>query len=103
LLGELPEADEERLQPGDRLLLHSDGVVEARNADGDFFGSERLIEFVTRQAAAGRPAPETLRRLMLAILKHQGGDLQDDATTILVEWMGDDPQRLAMPSPSLGT
>jgi serine phosphatase RsbU (regulator of sigma subunit) len=102
LLSETPTVGEERLQRGDRLLLHSDGVVEARDANGEFFGTERLVDFVTREAAAGLPAPETLRRLMLGILTHQGGDLQDDATTLLVEWMGDEPRRLvAQTNPSL--
>jgi serine phosphatase RsbU (regulator of sigma subunit) len=96
LLWEFPSIGEERLQRGDRLLLHSDGVTEARDADGEFFGTERLVDFVTREAAAGRPAPETLRRLMLGILNHQGGELQDDATTLLVEWMGDEPDRVTV-------
>jgi hypothetical protein len=94
LLGTSPLIGEERLQRGDRLLLHSDGVVDARDASGEFFGTERLVDFVTKEAASGRPAPETLRRLTLAILTYQGGELQDDATTLLVEWMGDEPHRL---------
>jgi serine phosphatase RsbU (regulator of sigma subunit) len=77
---------QERLQPGDRLLLHTDGVTEARSAAGEFFGSERLVDFTCRQAADGRPVAETLRRLNLDILDHQDGVLQDDATTLLVEW-----------------
>lgn len=95
LLGDDPEVGQERLEPGDRLLLYTDGVVEARDASGEFFGSERLVEFVTRQAAAGRPAPETLRRLNHAILDHQDGTLQDDATTVVVEWLTDEPERVS--------
>lgn len=63
LLDEGVEIAEERLEPGDRLLLYTDGVVEARDAVGQFFGTERLVGFVSRQAADGRPAAETLRRL----------------------------------------
>lgn len=33
--------------------------------------------------------PETLRRLVRAVLEHQQGTLQDDATLVLLEWAGD--------------
>jgi serine phosphatase RsbU (regulator of sigma subunit) len=92
---DMPSVAEERLQPGDRMLLYSDGVIEARSRTGEFFGTTRLADFVTRAAAAGLPAPETLRRLNLAILQHQDGNLQDDATTLLVEWSGAAAKRLA--------
>jgi hypothetical protein len=78
----------EQLEPGDRLLLYTDGVVEARSATGEFFGVQRLVDFVQRQEADQRPAPETMRRLMHAILEHQDGEMQDDATAMLVEWRG---------------
>ncbi len=93
LLDEHPAIGQERLEPGDRLLLYTDGVVEARDAAGEFFGAERLVEFVAREAAAGRPVAETLRRLNHAILDHQEGTLQDDATTVIVEWLSDEPER----------
>ncbi len=90
LQGDLPMG-QERLQPADRLVLYTDGVVEARDEDGSFFGVDRLVEFVTRQAASGRPVAETLRRLNHAILSHQEGTLQDDATTVIVEWLTNQP------------
>lgn len=79
----------EQLEPGDRILLYTDGVTEARTADGEFFTADRLADFLEREAADGRPTPETLRRLRRAILSHQGGRLQDDATALLVEWHRD--------------
>lgn len=81
-----PVVCEEQLEPGDRLLLYSDGVVEARSPQGEFFGLKRFADFVIRQHSAGLAPPETLRRLVLAILGHQQGQLQDDATILLVEW-----------------
>lgn len=99
-LGMLPpdlDIGEEQLEPGDRVLLYTDGVVEARDAAGQFFGTERLVEFVGREAAAGLPPPETLRRLNMAILGHQEGLLQDDATTVLLEWRGVPVGAPAMP------
>ena len=80
---------EEALEPGDRVLLYTDGVTEARTGAGEFFTAERLAEFLERQAAAGLPTPETLRRLQHAILRHHEGQLQDDATALLVEWRRD--------------
>lgn len=78
---------EESLQPGDRLLLLTDGVDEARTEDGDFFGRTRLAEFAAREASSGLPTPEVMRRLQQAILRHLTGKLQDDATTLFVQWL----------------
>lgn len=82
----------ERLQAGDRLLLYTDGIVEARAPDGREFGVARLGDFVIRHSAEGLPAPETLRRLIHAILDYQKGRLRDDATVVLLEWMPPDPE-----------
>jgi serine phosphatase RsbU (regulator of sigma subunit) len=78
---------EESLQPGDRLLLVTDGVDEARAEDGSFFGRQRLAEFAAKELASGLPTPEVMRRLQAAILRYQTGQLQDDATTLFVEWL----------------
>lgn len=77
------------LEPGDRILMFSDGVVEARGTDGAFFGTDRLIDLLVRQESRRQTPPETLRRLVLAVLEHQQGALQDDATLLMLEWNGD--------------
>jgi Stage II sporulation protein E (SpoIIE) len=77
---------EEVLQPGDWLVLHTDGITEARNAAGEWFGESRLVDFLSRSAAAALPPPETARRLTEAVLAHQGGLLQDDASILLACW-----------------
>ena len=81
-----PVVSEEVLQPGDMLLLYTDGLTEARRPDGALFTAERLGEFIERQAAKGLPAPETLRGLREAIIERGEGALRDDATALLIEW-----------------
>ena len=48
ILGVLPEVSVEekaiQLDPGDILLLYTDGIIESQNRDGDFYGIERLSE-----------------------------------------------------------
>ena len=47
------------LRPGDRVLLASDGMVEARNGYGELFGYERLLATLS-----ARPRDETPERLL---------------------------------------
>jgi serine phosphatase RsbU (regulator of sigma subunit) len=81
---------EERLQPGDWLVLYTDGITEARDPAGEFFGDDRLVDFLEREAANRHPPPETVRRLIHAVLKYQNGVLQDDATVLLARWIDKD-------------
>jgi hypothetical protein len=77
---------EEVLEPGDRLLLYTDGVTEAFDHSGDRFGVRRLVDLTERCAAAKLPGPETLRRLARSVSDHQAGPPRDDATLVLFEW-----------------
>ncbi|WP_082119606.1 PP2C family protein-serine/threonine phosphatase [Saccharothrix sp. ST-888] len=83
------EVHQTTLEPGDRVLLYTDGVTEARGEDGKAFGLDRFTDFIIRSSAAGRQPSEVLRLLIHAILERQGNDLSDDATILLVEWHPD--------------
>ncbi|WTV73100.1 serine/threonine-protein phosphatase [Streptomyces sp. NBC_00028] len=74
------------LQPGDRVLLYTDGVTEARTLHGELFGLQRFADYVIRATAAGELAPETLRRLIHSILDVETSRLRDDATIMMFEW-----------------
>ncbi|CAA9211704.1 MAG: Serine phosphatase RsbU, regulator of sigma subunit [uncultured Acidimicrobiales bacterium] len=77
---------EVRLQPGDRVLFYSDGVVEARPKGGPQFGVERLIDDAEEFLGSNLPVAEVLRRLVRRLREHRGGELEDDATLVFMEW-----------------
>ncbi|MEU3239128.1 PP2C family protein-serine/threonine phosphatase [Streptomyces anthocyanicus] len=74
------------LEPGDRVLMYTDGVVEARTREAKLLGLERFADYVIRATAGGELAPESLRRLIHSILAMQEGRLRDDATLLMFEW-----------------
>jgi hypothetical protein len=76
----------EHLEPGDRVLLYTDGVIEGRSATGEQFGAARLTDLLVRNLAAGMPNSETMRRAVVALLEHQSDQLADDATMLLAQW-----------------
>jgi serine phosphatase RsbU (regulator of sigma subunit) len=86
LVPALREIHETKLEPGDCVLLYTDGVVEARDADGAEFGLDRFTDFIIHSNAAGQRPAEVLRLLIHAILDHQRNQLRDDATILLFEW-----------------
>jgi serine phosphatase RsbU (regulator of sigma subunit) len=91
-----PVCCETRLEPGDRLLLYTDGITEARSPEGEFFGEQRLADFISAAVAAEEPAPEMVRGLMRRVLTHQADQLQDDASIVVLEWLTRDAQRLPL-------
>ncbi|MEU0923059.1 PP2C family protein-serine/threonine phosphatase [Streptomyces malaysiensis] len=66
--------------PGDRLLLHTDGVVEARNHCNEFFPLHRTMETLD-----GATPSEYLDGLRHALVRHTEGRLSDDAAMVLIE------------------
>ncbi|MFE1147249.1 PP2C family protein-serine/threonine phosphatase [Streptomyces albidoflavus] len=93
---------QDQLEPGDRIVLYTDGVTEARGADDQEFGLTRFTDFLVRHHADGLPVPETLRRLVRALLDHHDGRLQDDATVLICEWLGPLPDPSARAAALVG-
>lgn len=69
------------LEAGDRLLVYSDGAVEAQSAAGEEFGEERLVQLF-EQTAHLKPE-EALPELESAIQRHSGVSLFDDCTLLM--------------------
>jgi serine phosphatase RsbU (regulator of sigma subunit) len=73
-----------QLEPGDRLILHSDGLVEAYNSNNQMFGFERL-----RAALAGIPKQVSAQSVVNTLLTKLGAfldktDFSDDVTLIVI-------------------
>ena len=77
---------EEQLQPEDTVVIYTDGITEGRGGGSLQFGVDRLIDTLDRAAEESMPLPEVARRVLKAILDHQQGLLQDDATLLLLKW-----------------
>ncbi|MCA9971892.1 MAG: SpoIIE family protein phosphatase [Anaerolineales bacterium] len=76
------EEQEVRLQPGEHLLLFSDGVPDARSRQGEVFGLPRLTE--TLQQAVGRSAAELSLQVVQAVAQWSSGAAAFDDLTLLV-------------------
>ncbi|MCW2814467.1 MAG: Stage sporulation family protein [Nocardioides sp.] len=85
-LGGEPVPAEEFLEPGDVLVLHTDGLTEARGLDGQMLGLDGFL-LALRDALRGEGLlAERLRRLRLDLLARDDAWLSDDATLMVVQW-----------------
>jgi len=70
---------------GDRLLLYSDGLVEAENADGQSFGDTALFKFIReKQSLGAEQFVELLLKVVLAWSRSGSTKGQEDDITIVV-------------------
>jgi hypothetical protein len=84
------------LQPGDALLLYTDGVTEARNARREFYPLEERVAEVA--ARAGGTDGDLLDRLRDDLVRYVGAPLDDDAALLLARVSGPWDRR-AVPPP----
>ena len=73
---------EAHLEAGDRLVLYTDGLTEAMDADEQEFGEARLVELGTRNIALN--AAELLATIRKEVSAFSGGSFQDDFTLVVV-------------------
>ena len=90
MLGMVPEIEqflEDRqlsLQPGDKVILYTDGVTEARNPNEDLFSLPRLTDIIEKHGH--RPANELLDTIKQEVYSYIGTREQyDDITLVVME------------------
>jgi sigma-B regulation protein RsbU (phosphoserine phosphatase) len=72
-----------QLEPGDILVLFSDGVTEAVNPQDEDFGDDRLANLV--KSLSDRPAAEIVEAIDSAVTEFtQGAPAADDITVVVV-------------------
>lgn len=85
-LGIFEEADYQetrlQMQPGDCLVLYTDGIVEAKNENGDMLGFDRLLEIVAGGPKQG--AREILDDILANVNRFVGGTAQHDDLSVIV-------------------
>jgi serine phosphatase RsbU (regulator of sigma subunit) len=75
------------VEPGDRLVIVSDGVHAALSPGGDAYGASGLPSAL-RQTRLQNP-PEAVRTLTRNLIDyHNGTELQDDAVIVCLDWTG---------------
>ncbi len=70
-----------RIEPGDTLVIYTDGLVEARN-EKEEYGVKRLREKVAELGA--RPAVEIVQGIMDSVRKFTNSEIQRDDVTLVV-------------------
>jgi sigma-B regulation protein RsbU (phosphoserine phosphatase) len=87
-LGLFPDAQYEELtistKPGDVVVFFSDGIVDAENAEGEMFGTERLTEVLRDHPAACHSAQATVDAILAAVGEFQSGTAHFDDETLVV-------------------
>ncbi|MDP9075580.1 MAG: serine/threonine-protein phosphatase [Actinomycetota bacterium] len=94
--GAEPKVSEEALEPGDRVLFFTDGIIEERPAGGERVDdSGHLVDLLEQVEQGAGSVQDTVRRLSHALKRDRGGVTSDDATLFLLEWRGGTADHLA--------
>jgi sigma-B regulation protein RsbU (phosphoserine phosphatase) len=71
-----------RIEPGESIVMYTDGLTEARSQEGDFYGEKRLMSFIAGSAEAD---PQDLAtRLFEEVWEFSGGKLRDDIAVLVL-------------------
>ena len=73
-----------KLEPGDRIVMYTDGVVDARNAAGDFFGQNTLRSLLSQSRGL---SPAGAADFIIASVRQWSGKQDDDRTVLICDYI----------------
>jgi sigma-B regulation protein RsbU (phosphoserine phosphatase) len=72
-----------KLQPGDRVVMYTDGILEASNAAGDLFGQHTLCDLLTKT----RPlSPKMAADAIISSVRRWSAKQDDDLTVLICDY-----------------
>jgi phosphoserine phosphatase RsbU/P len=73
-----------KLEAGDRIVLYTDGILEASNAVGDFFAHDRLCDLLTKTRAL---SPARAADSVISSVRRWSGKQDDDLTILICDYI----------------
>jgi phosphoserine phosphatase RsbU/P len=84
------EVQHTTLEPGDKIIIYTDGVSEAQNEQGEFFGRQRLRQVVAEHRTEScQVLHDRVREALAAFI--EGAPQADDITLVVLEYGGRPP------------
>jgi sigma-B regulation protein RsbU (phosphoserine phosphatase) len=71
-----------RLEPGDTVVLYTDGIIESHHRNGEQFGETRLLEAI---AKAGNGPDDVADSILAAVRAHGPSEARDDLALVVAE------------------
>jgi sigma-B regulation protein RsbU (phosphoserine phosphatase) len=73
-----------KLEEGDRIVMYTDGILEASNAAGEFFGEDRLFDLLTKTKGM---SPAIAADSIMSSVQQWSGKQDDDLTVLICDYM----------------
>ncbi|MFD7786456.1 PP2C family protein-serine/threonine phosphatase [Streptomyces nojiriensis] len=86
--GAQPQVSAVALEPGDRVLCFTDGLIEEHETGREQFGEKQLIDWVNQLEQADHGIRAVARDLSHTLKRARGETTSDDASLVLFEWRG---------------
>jgi len=74
----------QKLEAGDRIVMYTDGILEASNAAGDFFGLDALCDLLTKTSQS---SPSATADTIISAVRRWSTKQDDDLTVLICDYL----------------